>query len=99
MEEGGLITGIITIVLVILGLLALFMPLFVWEIKNDLQKSNKINEEIRNLLKDLNGHQQKGSENHKKEAVLQSGHKKCPTCSRHNAPNVVFCPGCGGKMQ
>jgi len=98
---GGL--SVLGIALLVIALLALFMPVFVFQIRNEIISTNKKLGRIIDLLEKDDSN---AKINKLPEVVVGTepeinrkwrGSRTCPKCGRKLGANILYCPKCGGQ--
>ena len=93
MEDLGALSGIVTIIILIVAVLAFLMPFFVFRIRNEMIS---MNQKMTELIKILGSN----NINYSNIEVTKSGKKikKCIHCGANNRFEDVKCMSCGAPI-
>ena len=84
----GTLAGIIWLIIIIAGILAVLMPFFVLRIRNEMIK---LNENMSKIIELLSG--KRGA-----SGSMDKGMKMCPQCGRENRREDSTCISCGKAL-
>jgi hypothetical protein len=84
----GTLAGIIWLIIIIAGILAVLMPFFVLRIRNEMIKLNENMSKIIELLSGKRGTPES----------TDKGIKMCPHCGRENRQEDSICLSCGKAL-